>query len=125
MVVALREIEVFALGHITSDAVGLFTRYLSGNESFVFDGSHPPKSMGMHSFTYNYPELSSAHFWLFSVTMAVFKEAVQSAGPGFVEQIFHELTVGLLGLDLGGTLPAPRLYAEPIFCPGHPISGRV
>jgi|GEM_PF-3379858 len=115
MVVVLKDMEIFALDHITGDAVDLFTQHLSGDETFVFDGSHPPKSMGMHSFTYRYPELSSAHFWLFSVTMPVFKDAVRSAGPGFIEPVFHELAVGLLGLDLGGILSAPRFYTEPIF----------
>jgi len=57
MVVSLRKIEVFAPGHITSDAVGLFTQHLSGNETFLFEGSRPPKSMGMHFFTYKYSEL--------------------------------------------------------------------
>ncbi|MFZ5564010.1 MAG: hypothetical protein ACOZBW_08140 [Thermodesulfobacteriota bacterium] len=106
---------MFALGHIPGNPLGLFMRHLSGEESFVFGGSLPPKSMGMHAFTYRYPELSSAHFWLFAVTMDAFKKAVQAAGPGLAQDVFQKLSVGLLGIDMGGGLSSPRLYSEPVF----------
>lgn len=72
MRIILRELEPFNIPPVNNQEAALFTRKLTGNESFEFDGVSRPKAFLIHSLKYNYPRHSFAHGWLMSVNIDTF-----------------------------------------------------
>jgi len=110
----LKEVEPFNLNGVDDNQAALFLRHLSGNESFEFSSEKRPKSIALHTVKYKHPRLCSAHGWLLSVDINTFEMLSNQIGSDIdlFQQMLKEVTIGNIGIDLGGDLSNPRIYAH-------------
>lgn len=114
MIVRLREVEPFNFPPVDNQEAALFMRHLTGNETFEFDGDQKPKSMLIYDLIYKYPRLCSAHGWLLSVDIDTFENMCDSGKFNTMEPILKATIIGTIGIDLGGNLTYPSMYASKV-----------
>lgn len=114
MIMQLREMEPFNIPPVDNHQAGLFTKHLTGNEIFEFNGDKTPKAFLIHSLKYNYPRHSFAHGWLLSVDVDTFLNMCNSGGHSTMEPILKSTIIGSIQIEYGGDLPNTKIIANKV-----------
>lgn len=114
MLVAMREIEYFSVYTVDDHQAELFTKHLTGAESFLLTTEGKPKSMMIYSLKYNYPCRSFAYAYLLSVDVDMFRAACAAGRDKTTKDIMHEYVVGRVELEFGGDIDGIKIKAMPL-----------
>lgn len=111
MIIRLGQLEPFNVPPVDNDEAALFMEHLTGDETFDFDGNQAPRALMIDHLKYAYPRLSSAHGFLLSIDIDTFQSLCNSNQFTTMKPILDATIIGTLGIDFGGDLIAPKLYA--------------
>ncbi len=111
MKITLREIEPFIIPPVDNHQAAMFTKHLTGSESFEFDSDQRPKAFLIHSLKYNYPRHSFAHGWLLSVDIDSFLNMCNSGKYPTMDPILKSTVIGSIGIEYGGNLTSTSIIA--------------
>lgn len=114
MIVNMRDVEPFNLQTVDNHQAGLFTKHLTGKESFSLPGSEKPKSMMIYSLKYNYPGHSFAYGYLLSVDINQFRSVCSSHLYATVDGIIKKYAIGRIELVFGGAMEGISINATPL-----------
>lgn len=113
MIITTREVEPFNIPPVDNHQAGLFTRHLTGKETFSFSGNEKPKSMMIYSLKYNYPRHCFAHAYLLSIDLDQFESICSSGLHPTMEGIMKQYVVGNIELEFGGDIAGVNITATP------------
>ena len=103
--IRLRELELINIPTVDNQEAAMFTKRITGNESFEFDGKVKPKLIMLHSLKYNYPNHSFATGWLLSLDYdALMNLNNQYQNDDDYNSILKKYIVGSIHIEYGGTL---------------------
>jgi len=114
MLVTMKEITPFSVYTVDNSQVDLFTKHLTGDESFSLSVNGQPKSMMIYSLKYNYPYYSFAYAYLLSVEIDQFRAACSSGRGKTTADIMKEFVVGRVELSFGGNVQGVSIKAMPL-----------
>jgi hypothetical protein len=108
----LRELEPFNIPPVDNHQAAMFTKQLTGSESFEFDGNVKPKSYLINSLKYNYPRASFAYGLLLSVNIDTFIDMCNSGRHQTMEPILKTTVIGSILIEYGGNITSTRITAN-------------
>lgn len=114
MVVMLQDIEPFNVQTVDNRQADLFTRHLTGKESFALRGNEKPKSMMIYSLKYNYPGHCFAYAYLLSVGIDQFRAICSSDLYATMDGIIKKFVIGRIELVFGGATDGVSITAIPL-----------
>lgn len=112
MIVSMRQIEPFNIPPVENHHAALFTKHLTGSETFSFDGDKVPKSMMIYSLKYNYPRHSFANAYLLSIDIDTFDSICSSGRYASMEPIMKQYMIGTIDIEFGGNCSGIEVRAR-------------
>ncbi len=110
--ICLKEIDPFNIPPVDNQQAAMFTKHLTGTETFEFDATQKPKSVLFYDLKYNYPRHSYAHGWLLSIDIDTLSDICNSGEVSTMEPILKTYIVGAIHIEYGGNLAGIRLEAN-------------
>lgn len=112
MIIFLDEVEIFNAPTVDNQEAALFTKHLTGKDSFSFDGEKKPESILIYSLKYAYPRHSFANAYLLSIDINTFADECSSGIYNNTVDVLKEYVVGNIDMEFGGNVSGVELKAR-------------